>query len=152
MSFKIAFLKTDADKVEELYQILHLSNLARKNGGVLGPAHPCGQAYMSFANTKRFYKNPEIMKRFDFVEVFNACEPIEVNEMAAKLAYKYGKPGVGGSDAHNATSCGMAYTELPEPITCETELIELIRKKDIKCYQMLKSNWEDKYPEYFTYE
>ena len=65
----------------------------------------------------------------DFVEVFNACEPLEVNEMAAKLAYKYGKPGVGGSDAHNATSCGMAYTELPEPITCETELIELIRKK-----------------------
>ena len=36
--FKIAFLKTDADKVEELYQILHLSNLARKNGGILGIA------------------------------------------------------------------------------------------------------------------
>ena len=34
--FKIAFLKTDADKVEELYQILHLSNLSRKNGGILG--------------------------------------------------------------------------------------------------------------------
>ena len=36
--FKIAFLKSDADKVEELYQILHLSNLARKNGGILGIA------------------------------------------------------------------------------------------------------------------
>lgn len=36
--FKIAFLKTDADKVEELYQILHLSNLARKQGGILGIA------------------------------------------------------------------------------------------------------------------
>lgn len=34
--FKIAFLKSDADKVEELYQILHLSNLSRKNGGILG--------------------------------------------------------------------------------------------------------------------
>lgn len=106
-----------------------LIDFVHKNGGVLGPAHPFGEAYMSFAHTKRFYKNPEIMKRFDFVEVFNACEPIEVNEQAAKLAYKYGKPGVGGSDAHNATSCGMAYTELPEPVTCETELIELIRKK-----------------------
>ncbi len=106
-----------------------LIDLVHRNGGVLGPAHPCGEAYMSFAHTKRYYKNPEIMKRFDFVEVFNACEPLESNEAAAKLAYKYGKPGVGGSDAHNAQSCGMAYTELPEPITCETELIDLIRRK-----------------------
>lgn len=34
--FKIAFLKTESDKVEELYQVLHLSTLARKNGGILG--------------------------------------------------------------------------------------------------------------------
>jgi chemotaxis protein MotA len=33
--FKIAFFKSQADKVEELYQILHLSNLSRKKGGVL---------------------------------------------------------------------------------------------------------------------
>ena len=83
---------------------------------------------MSFANTKRYFKNPEIMKRFDFVEVFNACEPLESNEKAAALAHKYGKMGVGGSDAHNPNSCGMAYTQLPEPVTCETELISLIRR------------------------
>lgn len=106
-----------------------LIDFVHKNGGVLGPAHPCGEVYMSFANTKRYFKNPEIMKRFDFVEVFNACEPMESNENAAKLAFKYGKPGIGGSDAHNAHSCSMGYTELPEPVTCETELIELIRKK-----------------------
>lgn len=106
-----------------------LIDFVHKNGGVLGPAHPCGEAYMSFANTKRYYKNPEIMKRFDFVEVFNACESLESNEKAAKLAFKYDKPGIGGSDAHNPHSCGMAYTELPEPVTSETELIELIRKR-----------------------
>ncbi len=106
-----------------------LIDFVHKNGGVLGPAHPCGEAYMSFANTKRYFKNPEIMKRFDFVEVFNACEPLESNEKAAKLAYKYNKIGIGGSDAHNPNSAGMAYTELPEPVTCEMELIELIRKK-----------------------
>lgn len=32
---KIAFLASDADKVEELYQILHLSGMARKGGGIL---------------------------------------------------------------------------------------------------------------------
>lgn len=106
-----------------------LIDFVHKNGGVLGPAHPCGSPYMSFTNTKRYFRNPEIMKRFDFVEVFNACEPFESNEKAAKLAHKYKKIGIGGSDAHNANSAGMAYTELPEPVTCETELISLIRKK-----------------------
>ena len=47
-----------------------------------------------------------------------------------KLAVKYQKPGVGGSDAHRPDCVGMAYTELPEPVTCETELIALIRKKE----------------------
>lgn len=106
-----------------------LIEFVHSNGGILGPAHPCGEAYMSFANTKRYFKNPELMKRFDFVEVFNACEPLESNEKAAKLAYKYGKPGIAGSDAHNPIAAGMAYTELPERVTCETELISLIRKK-----------------------
>ena len=84
---------------------------------------------MSFTNTKRFYKNPEIIKRFDFIEVFNACESMESNEKAAKLAYKYQKVGIGGSDAHRPNCVSMAYTDLPERVTCETELISLIRKK-----------------------
>lgn len=105
-----------------------LIDFVHRHGGVVGPAHPCGGQYMSFANTKRYYKSPELMKRFDFVEVFNACEPIESNEKAAKLAYKYRKPGIGGSDAHNPISAGMGYTEIPEYVTCETELISLIRK------------------------
>ena len=29
-----------------------LIDFVHKNGGVLGPAHPCGEANMSFANTK----------------------------------------------------------------------------------------------------
>jgi len=106
-----------------------LIDLVHANGGILGPAHPCGERYMSFTNTKRYYKNPEIMKRFDFVEVFNACEPLESNEKAAKLANKYGKIGIGGSDAHNPTAVGMGYTELPEYVSCETDLITLFRKK-----------------------
>lgn len=34
--FKIAFFKSDSDRVEELYQILYFSTLARKSGGILG--------------------------------------------------------------------------------------------------------------------
>ena len=68
-----------------------LIDLVHRNGGVLGPAHPCGEKYLSFTNTKRFYKSPELMKRFDFVEAFNCCESPESNDGAMKLAEKYGK-------------------------------------------------------------
>lgn len=107
-----------------------LIDFVHRNGGILGPAHPCGSAYMSYTNTKRHRKNPEIIKRFDFIEVFNACEQLESNEKAARLAHKYKKIGIGGSDAHNVNSVGMAYTKLPRSVTCETELIELIRGKE----------------------
>lgn len=106
-----------------------LIDFVHRHGGILGPAHPCGEKYMSFANTKKYYCSPEITKRFDFMEVFNACESAESNEGALKLARRYKKPGIGGSDAHKMECVGMAYTVLPERVTCETELISLIRKK-----------------------
>lgn len=107
-----------------------LIDFVHRNGGVLGPAHPCGEKYMSFANTKKYYTNPEIMKRFDFVEAYNCCESKESNEGAMRLAKKYGKVTVGGSDSHRPGCVGRAYTILPEDVTCETELINLIHRKE----------------------
>ena len=106
-----------------------LIDVVHRHGGILGPAHPCGERYLSFTNTKKYFKSPEIMKRFDFVEAFNACEPADSNAGAARLAAKYRKVGIGGSDAHRPDSIGLGYTILPERVTCETELINLIRKK-----------------------
>ena len=106
-----------------------LIDLVHRNGGVLGPAHPCGEKYLSFANTKCYYKSPELMKRFDFVEGYNCCEPAESNAGAMRLANRYHKPATGGSDSHRPDCVGRAYTILPEPITCETELISLIHRK-----------------------
>lgn len=106
-----------------------LIDFVHRNGGVLGPAHPCGEKYLSFTNTKRFRRSPELMKRFDFVEAFNCCESVESNENAMKLAEKYDKVKVGGSDAHKPDCVGRAYTILPEPVTCETELISMIHRK-----------------------
>ena len=106
-----------------------LIDLVHRNGGVLGPAHPCGEKYLSITNTKRFYTSPEVMKRFDFVEAYNCCESAASNAGAKKLAEKYGKVTVGGSDAHRAGCVGRAYTILPEPVSCETELISMIHKK-----------------------
>ena len=106
-----------------------LIDLVHRNGGVLGPAHPCGEKYMSIANTKKFYQSPEIMKRFDFIEAYNCCESVVSNTGAARLAAKYKKVTTGGSDSHKTGCVGRAYTILPEPVTCETELISMIHKK-----------------------
>lgn len=108
-----------------------LIDFVHRHGGILGPAHPCGEKYLSFANTKKYYRNPEIIKRFDFIEVFNACEPEESNAGAARLAKKYQKVGIGGSDAHKLECVTKAYTILPEYVTCESELISLIRSKPL---------------------
>lgn len=106
-----------------------LIDLVHRNGGVLGPAHPCGEKYLSFTNTKCYYKTPELMKRFDFVEGYNCCESAESNAGAMRLAKRYKKMTTGGSDAHRPDCVGRAYTILPEPVTCETELISLIHQQ-----------------------
>ncbi len=98
-------------------------------GGILGPAHPCGEKFMSYARTKRHRKNPQLIKRFDFVEAFNACEPLEANEEAKKLAEENGLACFGGSDAHKEACVGLAYTDIPKNITCESDLIKCVKRK-----------------------
>ena len=81
-----------------------LIDFVHHNGGICGPAHPCGEKYLSFTNTKRWQKSPELIE-------------------------KYGKPGTGGSDAHKLDCVGMGYTEFPVRIETELDLIRQIREK-----------------------
>ena len=106
-----------------------LIDFVHRNGGILGPAHPCGEPYMSFTGAKSYYKNPEIMERFDFVEVFNSCESAVSNDKALRLAQNHGKIGIAGSDAHNPIAAGQAYTIIPGHYKNEMELIGAFRKK-----------------------
>lgn len=106
-----------------------LVDLVHRNGGIVGPAHPCGEKYQSFMNTKCYREFPELAKRFDFIEGFNCCESPESNAEAERMARLYGKIMVGGSDSHKPNCVGRAYTILPEPVTCETELISLVHRQ-----------------------
>lgn len=103
-----------------------LIDLVHRNGGILGPAHPCGEKYLSIMNTVAYKKNPDIMHRFDFVEGFNACESDKSNRGAKALAQKYDKICIGGSDSHKQDCVGLGYTILPKDVSCETELIDMI--------------------------
>ena len=96
-------------------------------GGIVGPAHPFGEKYLSFTNTRYFRKNRNIVDKFDFIETFNSCENAERNIQARQLANIYGKPGFGGSDSHKTNCIGTAYTRLPETVTKESELISLVK-------------------------
>lgn len=106
-----------------------LIDIVHKYGGILGPAHPCGEKYLSIMNTRKHRNQMAVMDRFDFLEGFNACESPESNAAAMEIAFRYEKPAFGGSDAHKADCAGLGYTEFSEKITCESELIRLVREK-----------------------
>ena len=46
-----------------------------------------------------------------------------------EIAARYEKPVFGGSDAHKEECVGLGYTEFAEPITCESDLIRLVKEK-----------------------
>jgi len=118
---KVQLLELRGMPVNLLIDIVH------RHGGILGPAHPCGERFLSLTNNRRFRKQKTVLERFDFMETFNSCEPPASNEGAKMLADAYGLPGVGGSDSHRPDCVGTAYTTFDAPIHSESELIDYIR-------------------------
>ena len=114
--------------VEILIHIVH------KYGGVLGPAHPCGEPFLSIFSTGKYKYNISIASKFDFIEGYNSGESMEVNRRAVEIGHLYELPTTGGSDAHREDSIGLAYTKIEEPICNEDDLIAYIRaKKPMEC-------------------
>lgn len=106
-----------------LIEIVHLY------GGILGPAHPYGEKFLSITNTLRGKLSEDIYRKFDFIEGYNACEDADSNMRAMSLAKRFDLPCFGGSDSHKPDCAGLGYTILQEDIASETELIEYIRSK-----------------------
>lgn len=106
-----------------------LQDIVHFHGGILGPAHPCGERHLSFTQTRAYKKHPEIMEKFDFVEAYNSCESAQSNAAALLLARTYNLPTFGGSDSHCAACVGTAYTELDDTIQTESDLIRLVKAK-----------------------
>ena len=48
-----------------------LTRVVHAYGGILGPAHPFGEKYLSFGSSKKYQRNPKIMQEFDFLEAYN---------------------------------------------------------------------------------
>lgn len=118
---KVPLLELRGMPVNLLIDIVH------RHGGILGPAHPCGERFLSLTNNRRFRKQKSVLERFDFIETFNSCEPAQSNEGAQLLAQAYDKPGFGGSDSHRPDCVGTAYTCFHADIRSENDLISYIR-------------------------
>lgn len=123
---KLKILELRGLPVQFLIEIVH------KNGGILGPAHPCGEKYLSILNTRKHRNQLAVMDKFDFLEGFNACESRESNGRAREIADQFGLATFGGSDAHKVDCVGLGYTEFGRRISCESELIALVREKGEK--------------------
>lgn len=117
---KLPILELRGLPVTLLIEIVH------HYGGILGPAHPCGEKFLSIGNTLRGKISEKIYKRFDFIEGYNACEDADSNMRAMAIAEKFGLPCFGGSDSHKADCAGLGYTILQEDIASETDLINYI--------------------------
>lgn len=119
---KLPILELRGLPVRILIELVHFY------GGILGPAHPCGERYLSIFSTRQRRYQEELMDKFDFLEEFNSCEDQESNREAARLAEQYNLPGFGGSDSHRLNCIGTAFTELPDHIRCESDLISYIKE------------------------
>lgn len=119
----LSILELRGLSVTVLIEIVHFF------GGILGPAHPYGEKYLSLCRTRRFRQKPYIAKSFDFIEAFNACEKPSSNAAAARLARRLHLPGLGGSDAHRPACVGFGFTDLPDTILTESDLIRYIHAR-----------------------
>lgn len=111
-----------------------LQDVVHRHGGILGPAHPCGERHLSITRTRAYKRCPDIMKHFDFIEAFNSCESQESNSEARKLAFQYDLPMFGGSDSHHSDCVGTAYTKFKSEITSESDLIRSVKAKESISY------------------
>ena len=101
-------------------------------------AIPCGEKiYEPLPHPRGLKKDPAIVNLFDFVESFNSCEPRQANETAHRLAQKYGKQNLAEVIPTRQTAWDGAYTNPPDDITCESDLIRYIKKRGEMCLRRL---------------
>ena len=112
-------------------RLRHLIELVHRCGGILGPAHPFGVKSSSYAGLKSYKKEPELVKKFDFVEGFNTCESKEANLLSQEFAKKHNLPTTAGSDSHKEDYVGMAFTDFDCAIKDNDDMIRAIKENRI---------------------
>lgn len=107
--------------------LIRLIDIVHRLGGIVGPAHPYGEKYLSIMSTGQYRYDDTITTDFDFIETFNSCEKAESNAKANRLADKYHKVKFAGSDAHCMEGIGRAKTYVDAEIKTANDLIKAVK-------------------------
>jgi hypothetical protein len=118
---------------EDVLDEIPLDELCRRvheAGGVLFAAHPYRRGAWSLADFDRRGLNLETgaAPDIDGIETLNGQLRDEVNDQAARLAARWGLPGIGGSDAHAASMVAKAATRFDQPIRTDADLVAALKE------------------------
>ncbi len=111
-----------------MYTLADYSKAVHEAGGFLSQAHP----YRHASNI-----DPDVAPQpqyLDAAEVFNACNTLEENRMAAQMARENGLLVTAGGDVHSVREgflgkAGLAFATPPQDVQ---ELVRLLRAGDYK--------------------
>ena len=110
-------------RVEDYIRLVH------EAGGMLFQSHPYRDRY--YINTP----GPlPCLEELDGIEVYNAANHPEENELARELADRLGLKCVAGSDAHSLSSCGKAGIDSPERLRTGEDLVRILKSGNYKLY------------------
>jgi predicted metal-dependent phosphoesterase TrpH len=94
-----------------------------------------GLAYLPhmFDITRKGMANPDLAKKVDIIEIFNARSVMKnFNEKAQAFAKENDIPGAAGSDCHFLFEFGSTYTELPDfDIENPKELLKSLQSSNV---------------------
>lgn len=103
-----------------------LVEMAEADEAVIIPAHPCRGWDPKHGHRHAFPR--EIAEYIVAVETHNGANKPRSNQQAQDLAREWGKPGVGGSDAHALWQVGKCVTVFEREIHSEEELVRELRE------------------------
>jgi len=116
-------VKADEEDLPKMLPMQWTVDWVQAKGGVAIPAHPYQNGMIhGFPGDKVLD-----LEGLFALETLNASLSSEENHRAVKAAKHLGIKGVAGSDAHGPTVLGRAYTEFPEEIRTEEELVQALR-------------------------
>ena len=109
---------------------------AEAHGALAIPAHP-GRPRIGLCE---FVDNGVEFPGLGIVETLNGGSRSGENERALEMAGRRGYRGIGGSDAHLASSIGTCLTSFDADITDERELVEALRSGNFRTASLEDTN------------
>lgn len=106
---------------EELIKLIHLEK------GVIGIAHPFRDISSIGKNIHDFNKMFELFRKVDFIETNNGRANADQNAQANFIADEVGLLKVSGSDSHSLSEIGICFSEIPDNIVSNQDLINFIQ-------------------------